>query len=263
MVTIRSMIVLVAPFVLLPNAHAHNDYAHPRPLLDALGQGFLNVEVDVFLVDGEFRVGHSRAELRRGRTLEALYLDPLAERVRRNRGRVYEASGTLALMIDLKEDGTRLQPELTRHLAKYRPMLCDRKGTAVRTRAVQVILSGARTDDCASGDGVLFKDGKVGDLEDAPSRTPWISGNYAELLGSAASPLSAEARPKLADLVGRAHASGKRLRLWGAPDGPTTWGELRDAGVDLINTDRLAELRTFLVRRGSAAIDSRRKTPGE
>jgi hypothetical protein len=34
----------------LPNAHAHNDYHHPRPLLDALDAGFCSVEADVFVV---------------------------------------------------------------------------------------------------------------------------------------------------------------------------------------------------------------------
>ena len=33
----------------LPNAHAHNDYEHKRPLFDALDHGFCSVEADVFL----------------------------------------------------------------------------------------------------------------------------------------------------------------------------------------------------------------------
>lgn len=247
------MLALFAPFPLLVHAHAHNDYAHPRPLLDALEQGFLSVEVDVFLVDGEFRVGHNRAELKPGRTLESLYLDPLAERVRRNKGRVCPGrsggGGTLALMIDLKEDGARLEPELVRHLAKYRRMLSDRTGSTVNARAVQVILSGARTEECASGDGVLFKDGRVENMDDPASRTPWISGQYSAVLRTNASPLPLEPRVTLMELVRRTHRAGKRLRLWGAPDGPTTWTELRDARVDLLNTDRLAEMRTFLLQR--------------
>ena len=40
----------------LPAAHAHNDYLHKRPLLDALAQGFCSVEADIFLVDGALLV---------------------------------------------------------------------------------------------------------------------------------------------------------------------------------------------------------------
>ena len=42
----------------LPAAHAHNDYLHKRPLLDALAQGFCSVEADIFLVDGALLVAH-------------------------------------------------------------------------------------------------------------------------------------------------------------------------------------------------------------
>ena len=33
----------------LSNAFAHNDYLHKRPLLDALDNGFVNIEADIFL----------------------------------------------------------------------------------------------------------------------------------------------------------------------------------------------------------------------
>jgi hypothetical protein len=36
------------------------------------------------------------------------------------------------------------------------------------------------------------------------------------------------------------------VRFWGTPENRTVWQELRDAGVDLINTDKLAELQEFL-----------------
>ena len=39
----------------LLHGHAHNDYLHPRPLLDALDQGFCSVEADIFLVDGKLQ----------------------------------------------------------------------------------------------------------------------------------------------------------------------------------------------------------------
>ncbi len=64
--------------VLLPQAHAHNDYQHARPLKDALEHGFCSVEADVFPVRDQLLVGHSVLELRRARTLTDLYLKPLA-----------------------------------------------------------------------------------------------------------------------------------------------------------------------------------------
>src|SRR5262245_45294116 len=72
------------PVVPLPQAHAHNDYEHKRPLLDALDNGFCSVEADIFLVNGELLVGHTSKDLRPERTLEKLYLDPLRQRVKAN-----------------------------------------------------------------------------------------------------------------------------------------------------------------------------------
>ena len=49
----------------LERAHAHNDYEHDRPLLDALDQGFTSVEADVWLVDGQLYLGHDAPDLSR------------------------------------------------------------------------------------------------------------------------------------------------------------------------------------------------------
>src|SRR4051812_50146961 len=84
-------------------AHAHNDYLHPRPLLDALDHRFGSVEADISLVDGQLLVAHDPVELDPARTLESLYLNPLAARVKANRGSVYRGyRRPLQLLIDIK-----------------------------------------------------------------------------------------------------------------------------------------------------------------
>jgi hypothetical protein len=37
------------------------------------------------------------------------------------------------------------------------------------------------------------------------------------------------------------------VRFWATPDTPAMWKELQAAGCDLINTDKLDELRAFLL----------------
>src|SRR5688572_1847327 len=71
----------------LLQAHAHNDYEHARPLLDALDHGFCSVEADIWLTPEGLLVGHDRKDLQPGRTLEALYLEPLRERFVAHGGR--------------------------------------------------------------------------------------------------------------------------------------------------------------------------------
>ncbi|MBL8755991.1 MAG: hypothetical protein JNK15_22035, partial [Planctomycetes bacterium] len=73
--------------------HGHNDYLQPVPLAKALELGLGSVEADVFLVDGELRVGHERWQLRPGRTLRSLYLEPLQRHVAANGGQVHAGPG--------------------------------------------------------------------------------------------------------------------------------------------------------------------------
>jgi alkaline phosphatase len=47
-------------------------------------------------------------------------------------------------------------------------------------------------------------------------------------------------------LVEQAHAQGRELRFWGAPDRVEAWGALFDLGVDRIGTDRPAAAAAFL-----------------
>src|SRR5213595_176008 len=82
----------------LTRVHAHNDYEHKRPLLDALDHGFCSVEADIFLVDGQLLVAHNRGGVRPERTLQALYLDPLRARVKQNGGRVYPNGPEVTLL---------------------------------------------------------------------------------------------------------------------------------------------------------------------
>src|SRR5438477_8275309 len=84
----------------LLRAHAHNDYEHPRPLLDALDHGFCSIEADIYLVENKLLVAHDRDQAKPERTLQALYLDPLRERARKNGGRVYPNGPEMVLLVD-------------------------------------------------------------------------------------------------------------------------------------------------------------------
>lgn len=246
----------------LEQAHAHNDYEHEHPLFDALSHGFASVEADIWLVDGQLLVAHDEVDLDPSRTLEALYLDPLAALVRRHHGSVYRGSRlSLQLLIDLKTAGEPTYLELAGHLRRYRSMLTEASGGRVRPGAVTVVISGDRAarapmeEEIASGAvSLAFYDGRLADLgSGAPaSFMPLISDNWASYFtwrGEGAFP--AAERELLHDIVGRAHAAGQRVRFWETVDVPgpardALWRELLAAGVDHLNTDDLAGLEAFL-----------------
>jgi N-acyl-D-amino-acid deacylase len=235
----------------LIHAHAHNDYEHGRPLFDALDRGFCSVEADIFLVDGELLVAHRREEIKPGRTLQKLYLDPLRERVQRNNGRVFLGGPEFTLMIDLKTAWTNTYPALRSVLTNYADVLTSFRDNEKQANAITVILSGSRDKKMFTGEIVRFAcyDGTTNDLNSATSANliPWISADWKKQFawnGQGSMPESDQ--KKLREIVSQAHEHGRRVRFWGAPDFPGCWRQLRAAEVDLINTDDLAGLEKFL-----------------
>lgn len=238
----------------LARAHAHNDYEHARPLLDALDRGFCSVEADIWLVNGELLVAHDLRDAKPGRTLEMLYLQPLGERVKTNSGRVFRSGPTFTLMVDLKSDATNTYLALRPVLERYQSMLTRFSSSEIHTNAVMVILSGNRPRGlmAAEPSRLAAYDGRLEDLEGDASvqLIPLISDNWTRHFSWGAraeeGPFPSEQRRKLAALVERTHRQGRRIRWWGAPDNQAGWSELESAGVDLINTDDLRGLQAFL-----------------
>ncbi|MFF4520871.1 phosphatidylinositol-specific phospholipase C/glycerophosphodiester phosphodiesterase family protein [Streptomyces bluensis] len=239
-------------------AHAHNDYEHPRPLFDALDHRFGSVEADIYLVEGQLLVAHDPEDLDPARTLESLYLDPLAARVKANRGSVYRGHrGSLQLLIDIKTEGSSTYLELDRHLARHRHLFTTYAHGRVYPGPVTAVISGdraARPPMEAQTVRRAFYDGRLADLgSSAPaSFVPLISDNWTlNFTWQGVGPFPDAERAKLRDIVSRAHARGQRIRFWATPDQPgpardALWGELLAAGVDHLNTDDLAGLQAFL-----------------
>ena len=238
----------------LPRAHAHNDYEHRRPLLDALDHGFCNVEADVYLVGERLLVAHDAIKLRPERTLAALYLEPLRQRIKQNGGRVYRDGPPFTLMIDFKTEAETTYKALDTLLSDYADILSTVRDGKVESKAVSIVISGNRpikTLTAAKNRYAGF-DGRLGDLEsDAPAHLmPWISDNWRNhFRWRGEGPMSDEEKGKLAEVVKQAHARGRKLRFWAAPDNAAAWNQFVAGGVDLINTDDLAGLSRVLGER--------------
>jgi len=235
----------------LIQAHAHNDYQHTRPLLDALAHGFCSVEADIHLVNGQLLVAHDRSQAKPGRTLQSLYLDPLRARVKQNGGRVYPNGPEFTLLIDLKTDWRTIYPVLRSVLTNYSDLLSTFRNDAKHTNAVTAVISGSRTNTLFAGEATRYAtlDGLVADLDLNPPATlvPWISASWGSLFRwRGQGEFSAAEAEKLRDIVSRAHGQGRRVRFWGAPDHVEFWRTLRSFDVDLINTDDLAGLEILL-----------------
>jgi hypothetical protein len=235
----------------LENAHAHNDYLHQRPLLDALDHGFTSIEADVFPVEGQLLVAHTFLELSKDKTLEGLYLMPLRNIAKRNGGSIYSDGKPIILLVDIKTKGVEAYALLEALLKSYDDVVSSHLDGQLREKAVTVIISGdrPRAEIEKSNPRYGAIDGRLGDLESTStaSLVPLISdnwGNHFKYRGKGEMP--AAEREKLAAIVRKCHDQGRRLRFWATPENSTLWTELRNAGVDLIGTDDLKALQGHL-----------------
>lgn len=236
----------------IPYAHAHNDYEHERPLLDALDHGFTSIEADVFAIDGELYVYHNRpAKVDPQRTLKKLYLEPLRDRVSNNQGKVYSRyDGHFQLMIDIKTNAAETYALIQEQLQDYATLFSRIENGENITGPIMVFLSGNRPIAT-----ILEADTHIAKLDGRPedigkgypaAKMPVISERYGKVLAwNGETKLKRKQKKKLKNLIRQVHAEGKQLRLWAMPESETAWKTYLQLGIDWINADDLARLQNF------------------
>ncbi len=230
--------------VTLPGLHAHNDYLHKRPLMDALEQGFDSVEADVFLKNDKLLVGHFDFALSEDRTLASLYLVPLAKLQKEAKLKA------MWLMVDIKSsDGLATAKAIEAELLRF-PDLFQRVGDKT-PKPVKVLLSGNMPRDWVleQKQSLLRLDGRIGDLgvPDKAEVIPWVSEPWSKHFAwKGTGPMPPLERTKLEGMAKKAASAGQQLRFWGAPDLPECWQNQRKAGVQRLGTDKLEALAKSL-----------------
>jgi len=239
----------------LANGFAHNDYWHKRPLFDALDNGFAHIETDIYLRHGRLIVAHMLPALHPNRNLEDLYFKPLKERIT---GPDKKLSYPVTLMIDIKSGAEDTYRELEVLLKKYKGIISSYENHRFIPRQLTIVLTGHKPEKTlkAQASRLAFMDEdlmKTGKDTLTTNFYQTASCRYSRMLnwdGTGAMPESEKSR--LCQYVKKAHQFGKKVRLWASPENKTVWKELLNCGVDLINTDKLVELKDFLMAEKSS-----------
>jgi len=247
-----SLNVAVGQVPVVQHGHAHNDYMHTRPLMQALESGFTSIEIDVFLHKDDLIVSHTATGLDKKPDIEALYLKPIAKIIKDNGGHVYKGyDGPVIFMIDIKTSGDATYAKLKEILEKYKDILAVyHHDSIIKPGPIHILFSGNKPFEqvmkeetsyaTIDADIKMLKESKYDDIITRYS-DPW--GIYFSWDGIG--PMPDDEKEKLDDLVAKAHKKGKDIRFYGAPDKEAVWKTLLDAHVDWINTDKLAEYSHF------------------
>jgi alkaline phosphatase len=223
---------------------AHNDYARPIPFYTAyeLQVGF--IEADVFLIEDEVLIAHHKHEIQKGKTLEALYLEPLLKAVQTNRGSVYkDPLVNLTLMIDLKTDGVSTLKAVVNDLEKYKVL--------TSCPSLHFMISGNVPDPNKWFEfpPYITFDGRPGIryTSEQLKRISMISTNFRDHASwNGQGQIPDEELKKIRKLMEEVHTKGKQIRFWATPDFENAWKELMRVNMDVIVTDDVVALDQFL-----------------
>jgi hypothetical protein len=234
----------------LPNGFSHNDYWRKRPLYDALQNGYTWVEADVYVRRKRLVVTHMLPFFKRRRTLDRLYLEPLLTGKDR-RGDILP-DVPVTIMVDIKSKSRRTYRALDALLEKYQSIVTSCDSGVVTRRKVTVIVSGKkpvnliRSQQCRR----VFIDEDLRRCDRDSCIAPvslMASCRYSRLLRwTGRGDMPEKERVRLCSFVQTAHRYDEKVRLWAAPENAQVWKALLECGVDLINTNQLVKLKTFL-----------------
>jgi len=233
------------------HAHSHNDYEQTQPFFLAYQEQFGSIEADIHLVDGKILVGHDSKSLSNARSLEALYLRPLATIIQKNAGVIYSNKQGLQLLIDVK---TAAEPTLAALI-----VLLKQYPTIIQCKELKLVISGNRPaeDKWSSYPAYIWFDGRLNTeyTADAWKKVGLLSEDFGSFVKQRfpLKPTEVEL-VKIQTVLEKARLVNKPTRFWGTADDTSTWKKIMEWGLDYINTDRIIALSDFLVKSNKAQL---------
>jgi len=233
------------------SGHSHNDYHQNFPFFQAYYSGMGSVEADVFLKNGKLLVAHNEEDTDPEKTLESLYLKPIAKVFREHKGHAYaDTTKALQLLIDIKANHKEVLAQLVTELKPYLDVFSKQQNK----NAVSILISGdvPPAENFKDYPDYILFDGRPYKTytPDQLSRIGMISDDISSYTAwnGKGTPTPPDLK-KLRAVVAKAHALKKSFRFWGTKDNPNTWKELENMGADWIGTDHPEKLKEFYSHR--------------
>ncbi|MBP1612954.1 MAG: Alkaline phosphatase [Bacteroidetes bacterium] len=228
--------------------HSHNDYTRTIPFYEAYSQKIYSIEIDLFYRNGKFYVSHDEADIDKQKTFDALYLDPLIALYRMNKGRVWaDADRPLQLVIEIKSNDTNTFMNALVDIFKLYPEVFNPEKNP---NSVRIVITGKvpSADKFSLYPSYIGFDGDLNDkyTSEELKQIAMFSLDFGSLSHwNGKGSLMQDDKKKVTLAINRAHAQGKPIRFWGAPDGITAWETFYWMGVDYINTDHVEQCAEF------------------
>lgn len=227
--------------------HSHNDYLQTVPFWTAYSAGASSIEVDVILKDGKLMAAHEAASIDPKRTIESLYLDPIAEGMKNGLiGKI-----NFHLLVDLKTEGYTTLEVLEESMKNYQDVLYSEDNPG----GLKLIISGNRpkpADYKNYPSWMLFDYQSMELTKDLPwDKIGMVSLSFRQFsIWNGKGRMVEEQRVRLQDFIDLVHSFDKPVRFWGSPDSKSAWKAFHEMGEDYINTDHPIEAADYLNKLG-------------
>jgi hypothetical protein len=241
----------------IPYAHAHNDYEKifRKDFKDAVKNGCISIEIDVFPYKNRLVVSHIPLFLNFKNDFEKRYLKPLKKYLSENENQIFQERGQrLILMVDLKRDVTKGYQLLREFGEKYQDMFAVwfPQKDSIKNGSVELLISGAKPFRELAADRIWYMriDGNFGDVGSKNHNSlmvPRVSAPYASFFKwNGMGKVPEKELKRLRDFVKLAHSDSRTVRFWAMPNQIKVWKLMREEGVDWLNIDNLKLLKKFV-----------------
>jgi len=242
------------------NAHSHNDYENSNPFFGAYDQNFGSIEADIFYYNDSLFVGHILSDIKKKRTLQELYLEPLNKKLIANNNFPYaDTAMQLQLLIDIKTDPERTIRKLVDVLNNY-PFIISSKN-------IRIVITGNRPNqkEFTNYPSYLYFDGDLDKTytQQALTKIGLFSADFTQYSNWNGKGIMVKAdRYKIDSIINAVHNKNKKIRFWASPDYINAWRQFIKMKVDYLNTDHIVELGTFLknLANTTAILNTRQAT---
>ena len=228
--------------------HSHSDYTRTMPFYEAYSQKVYSIEIDMFYKNGSFYVCHDEEDINPEYTFERMYLNPLLELYRGNKGMAWaDSDRPIQLMAEIKSKNTEDYLNAFSGILEKYPEVFNPK---VNPDAVRIVITGniPEPKDFKKYPEYIMFDGNfsIDYTEDQFKRVGLYSDKFRRnSKWNGKGSIVKKEKAELIKAIEIAHSKGKPVRFWGAPDGITAWNTFCMLGIDYINTDKIAPCTQF------------------
>lgn len=243
-----------AQIKLMPNFVSTQDFETEKDIWSTFTQGVVHYEAPIMYIYGELYITESMPDVAEHTkpTFRSTYLMPIYSQYKKNQGKIHQNyEDEMYLFLDIKFDPKKTYSKLWEQLSPYNEMLTYRIGPQWHEGKLRVIFVGNAPMRTFLQERISFvaAQGTIADLEKEYDNKimPLIGIDFEEdVEWNGVGKMPYEEYKTFRSIITKAHAQGKKVRVFNIPEEEAIWDVMVTAGVDLISGSDPVRFQEFI-----------------